>query len=263
MFSDYSKEPEFDFEFLNDFAKGDETGLVRLYNLYFISLLKCGLRIISDRFAVENIVQDAFLKAWSFRDRLNSSLHAFRFMRMNVKWACYDYSKQPENRWLEYSEYMDYSAFGYLPDFDLEEPVCQDQEMLKSIYEIMPYLPVNRQTILELYFKYGFSYKQIAKRYGSSVASISNELHEGLAYLKKIIHTKKQITPASTPVPSAKHPADEHLTGETLQLFKLRYENKLPFEVIAAKMNLPQPYVQQQYVAAHAKLKQLKVNRRP
>lgn len=245
------------------FNQGSEIGLSELYNLYYTSLVRYGLRILQDHFAVENIVQDAFLKAWSFRERLTSGRHAYCFMRMNVKWACYDYYKQPENHWFEYSEYMDYSALDYLPDFDLEEPVCQDEEMLKSIYEIMPYLPVNRQTILELYFKYGFSYKHIAKRYSSSVAAVSNELREGLAYLKKIIHTKKQITPASIPAPSAKHPADEHLTGETLQLFKLRYENKLPFDVIAAKMNLPQPYVQQQYVAAHAKLKQLKVNRRP
>lgn len=244
------------------FNQGSEIGLSGLYNLYYAPLIRYGLRIILDHFVIENIIQDAFLKAWRFRERFTGGRHIYCFIRLNIKWACYDYYRRPEKRWLEYSEYVDYSAFGYLPDFDLEEPVCQDEEMLKSIYEIMPYLPVNRQTILELYFKYGFSYKQIAKRYGSSVASISNELHEGLAYLKKIIHAKKQITPASTPVPSAKHSADEHLTGEKLQLFKLRYENKLPFDVIAAKMNLPQPYVQQQYAAAHAKLKQLKVNRR-
>jgi hypothetical protein len=36
-------------------------------------------------------VQDAFLKAWTFRQRLTCPLHAYRFMRMNITWDCYDH----------------------------------------------------------------------------------------------------------------------------------------------------------------------------
>jgi hypothetical protein len=49
----------------------------------------------------------------------------------------------------------------------------------------------------------------------------------------------------------------EILDGELLQVFRLRYEMKLGFDVIAAKMNLPQAYVQQQYVAAHIRIQQM------
>jgi RNA polymerase sigma factor (sigma-70 family) len=252
---------EADPQFLNDFAQGDETGLSRLYNLYSSPLIKCGLRIVHDHFAVENIVNDAFLKAWSFRQSLTSSMHAYRFMRMNVKWDCYDYYRRPENRQVVYPDRDDYPDTAILPYNDEESSCWRDEEMLQSIYNIIPYLPPNRQTILQLYFKYGFSYKQIAKRYGSSVQAITNEIHEGLAYLKKVIHAKKQLT-APAPTPLVIGNVEECLTGEMLVLFKLRFESKLSFESIAAKMNLPQPYVQQQYVAAHAKLNGLKTSRR-
>jgi RNA polymerase sigma factor (sigma-70 family) len=260
--SNTPRETEFDPEFLHDFADGNEVGLSRLYTLYHSPLIKYGLRIVQDYFAVENIVQDAFLKAWTFRHRLNSYMHAYRFMRMNVKWDCYDYYKKPEYRLVVYSEYETYpDAENHLQAADQKGDICRDEEMLKSIYKIIPYLPPNRQTILKLYFKYGFSYKQIAKRYGSNIQSITKEIYESLGYLKNVIHAKRQITVSPSAILVRKG-AEECLSGEMLQLFKLRYEGKLPFDVIANKMNLSQAYVQQQYVIAHRKLNELKVNRR-
>jgi DNA-directed RNA polymerase specialized sigma subunit len=179
---------------------------------------------------------------------------------MNVKWDCYDYYKRPENRQVVYSDRDDYPDTGFSLVDEAEAPYCRDEEMLQSIYNIIPYLPQNRQTILQLYFKHGFSYKQIAKRYGSSVHAITTEINDGLTYLKKVIHAKKQLT---TPIPISltKKDAGECLTGEMLQIFKLRYESKMSFEAISDKMSLSQPYVQQQYVAAHAKLNRLKATR--
>lgn len=155
---------------------------------------------------------------------------------MNTKWACYDYCRQPGFRQVIYVDHHTYPDVSFLPGSEEAGPVCNEEALLKSIYDVMPYLPMNKQTILQLYFKYGFSYKQIAKRYGANIQTISNDLHEALAYLKKVIHAKKQITkPISLPVVIAKYRVEEYLTGEMLQLFKLRYENKLPFDVIAAK----------------------------
>jgi RNA polymerase sigma factor (sigma-70 family) len=245
------------------YKNGEEGGFAQLYRMMFNSLLRFGMRILPNEFAVTTIVQDALLKAWDFRERMTCLQHTFRFLCMNVKWACYDYYRQPGFRQVIYLGHDSYPDVSFLPGSEEAEPVCNEEALLKSIYDVMPYLPMNKQTILQLYFKYGFSYKQIAKRYGANIQTISNNLHEALTYLKKVIHTKKQITkPVSLPVANAKYQAEEYFTGEMLQLFKLRYENKLPFDVIAAKMNLPQPYVQQQYAAAHAKLQQLKIPRR-
>lgn len=65
--SSYSSEAQFDLEFLNEFTQGSDAGFRYLYNLYYYPLLKCSMNILQDRFAVENIVHDVFLKAWLFR----------------------------------------------------------------------------------------------------------------------------------------------------------------------------------------------------
>jgi RNA polymerase sigma factor (sigma-70 family) len=242
------------------YKNGDEEGFAQLYHIMFNSLLRYGMRILPNEFAVTTIVQDALLKAWNFRQRMTCLQHTFRFMCMNVKWACYDYYRQPGTRQVIYLGHDTYPDVSFLPGSEEVEPVYNEEALLKSIYDVMPYLPMNKQTILQLYFKYGFSYKQIAKRYGSNIQTISNNVHEALVYLKKVIYAKKKLTkPISLPAANAKYRAEEYFAGEMLQIFKLRYESKLPFDVIAAKMNLPQPYVQQQYAAAHAKLQQLKI----
>ena len=246
------------------YKNGEEEGFTQLYRMMFNSLIRYGMRILPNEFAVTTIVQDALLKAWNFREKMTCLQHTFRFMCMNVKWACYDYYKQPGIRQVIYLEHNDYPDVSLLPGLEEAEPVSNAETLLKSIYDVIPYLPLNKQTILQLYFKYGFSYKQIAKRYGTNIQTISNDVHEALAYLKKVIHAKKQITkPVSLPVVNKKYRAEEYFTGEMLRLFKMRYESKLSFDVIAARMNLPQPYVQQQYAAAHAKLQQLKITCRP
>lgn len=246
------------------YKNGEEGGFTQVYHMMFNSLFRYGMRILPNEFAVTTIVQDALLKAWDFRQKMTCLQHTFRFMCMNVKWACYDHYRQPGTRQVIYLGHDTYPDMSFLPGSEEVEPVYNEEMLLKSIYDVMPYLPMNKQTILQLYFKYGFSYKQIARRYGSNIQTISNNVHEALAYLKKVIHAKKQLTkPTSRPVANAKYRAEEYFAGEMLQLFKLRYENKLPFDVIAAKMNLPQTYVQQQYAAAHVKLQQLKITRRP
>jgi RNA polymerase sigma factor (sigma-70 family) len=246
------------------YKNGEEEGFAQLYRMMFTSLLRYGMRILPNEFAVTTIVQDALLKAWDYRERMTCLQHTFRFMCMNIKWACYDYYRQPGFRRVIYVAHDTYPDVSFVPGSEDVEPIYNDEALLKSIYDVMPYLPMTKQTILLLYFKYGFSYKQIAKRYGANVQTISNDVYEALAYLKKVIHAKKQLTkPISRPLRKDKCRAEECLTGEMLQLFKLRYEKRLPFDVIAAKMNLPQPYVQQQYVAAHAKLQQLKIDCRP
>lgn len=242
------------------FINGEEVGLTYLYGQLYKRLLSHGLRIVADEFVVNSSIQEAFLKAWNFRERLTSVLHTYRFIRLNVTWKCYNYYREPAYKlyrniiftdnidWYGHSSFSDYEDNEYVP--------YPAEEMLQAIYQVLPYLPPNRQTILTLYFKYGFSYKQIAKRFATSNQAVSLELQKGLEHLKKIIHSKKKL---DKPVVTIRNPLpyEEILDGELLELFKFRYEMKLSFQAIAARMNLSQAYVQQQYVTAHIKMQQM------
>ena len=241
------------------FAAGDEAGLNYLYSLLHKKLLYHGRGIVSDEFVVNSAIQEAFLKAWNFRDRLSSVLHTYRFLRLNVTWKCYAYYHKPDyqrNR-IVYIGSMDSYADTFYQHDDTGQTSVLTEERLQNIYNVLPYLPTNRKTIFTLYFKYGLSAKQIAKRYASSSQGISNELQKGVEQLRKIIHAQKKLNiPISVKRRVTHYP--ELLEGELLQLFKLRSENKLSFEAIAEQLNLPLTYVHQQYITAHRLLNQMR-----
>lgn len=241
------------------FIQGDESGLARLYDVLYKPLLKHGSKIVSDEFVVNSAIQEAFLKAWNFRHRLTSVLHTYRFLRLNVTWRCYDYyNNHDRHLHIVYSNNIDSYPDVFYQAEDAEQILALTEERLQSIYNVLPYLPPNRKTIFTLYFKYGLSHKQLARRFGSSSQAINHELLQGIEQLKKIIHTKKKLEQRSTILNNTTTCYPECLQGELLQLFKLRYENKWSFETIAGQMNLSVPYVQQQYIAAHRLLNQMR-----
>ncbi len=61
------------------FKGGDEKGLAYIYAQLNKPLFKHGLRIVDNEFAVDTIVQEAFLKAWAYRERMTSLFHTYRF----------------------------------------------------------------------------------------------------------------------------------------------------------------------------------------
>jgi DNA-directed RNA polymerase specialized sigma24 family protein len=111
---------------------------------------------------------------------------------------------------------------------------------------------------MTLYFRYGYSYKRIARRFGTSNHAISVEVQKSLESLKKIVHAQKNLTVKTTaPTKNTRLVNIENMKAEMQHIFKLRYEQKHSFAAIAERMNVPQGYVQQQYVIAHRRLRQL------
>lgn len=247
-------------EFLR-FSNGDESGLTYFYQQFQRPLLRHGQTITTDEFVIQSSIQEAFLKAWNLRHRLTSIGHTYRFIRLNVTWKCYEYYRKPGNQFYKRIILTDFIEGAWLPshwqEWDEQEHAAWkiNEERLQSIYKAMPYLPADRQTILTLYYRYGLSYKQIAKRFSTGNQTIYLELQKGIEFLKKVIHREQPRKLSVTPTDSSPYP--ERLHGEMLQLFRLRYEQKLGFDAIASQMNLSVAYVQQQYLAAHRFLKTL------
>ena len=242
------------------FKEGDETALNYMYGRYYRPLFHHGRRIVEDEFAASCIVQEAFLKSWQFRERMESMRHIYCFIRQDVNWKCFAYLSNPSNRFHRnlvgdgaVEKYSDYFFDGEAEDVNLF-----DEEKLKVIEEALPYLPANRQTIMTLYFKNGLSYKKIARRFGTSNQAISIEVQKSLESLRKIVHAQKKLNTKTIVKPGEPHERyTENMDAEMQMIFKLRYEQKHSFATIAAKMNITQGYVQQQYVIAHRKLREL------
>jgi len=236
------------------FRNGDEKAFEYVYTRYYGPLSHHGRQIIRDEFAVNCIVNEAFLKGWKWREHMECMRHIYCFIRQEVSWKCYGYLSNSSNRFhrqLVHPEYI-----GNLPDVqgDGEEHGLADKN-LNAIEAALAYLPGNRQTIMKLYFKYGYSYKRIAQRFGTSYNAISLEVQQGLEELRKIVHAQRRLNDRKPEKP-ARRLHTEGMDDETRQIFSMRYVEKLGFAEIAAKLQIPLARVQQQYVLAHRKIKE-------
>ena len=187
-------------------------------------------------------------------------------MRMNVKWRCLSCYKDPNyifHQKLFRSDNFEYHIGGnYLlgEGMDVEEYRHFDEERINEIYKVIPYLPPSRQTIVTLFFKYGLSYKRIANRFLMSNQTVGVEIQKGLEQIRTFLQQKKKkVSPGKSFSDTSQH--SECMPPEMWHIFKCRYEMKMGFEQIATKMNLEIFYVQQQYIEAHQRIRQLKTRR--
>ena len=246
-------------DYYTGFRNGDEKAFEYVYTRYYGPLSHHGRQIIRDEFAVNCIVNEAFLKGWKWREKMESMRHIYCFIRQEVNWKSFAYLSNASNRFHRQlvgdGVVERYSDYFY--DCQAEDANFFDEEKLKVIEEALPYLPANRRTIMTLYFKHGLSYKKIARRFGTSNQTISAEVQKSLESLKKIVQAEKKLNIKTLSKTETGERYCENMEPEMQMIFRLRYEQKHSFATIAQKMNITQGYVQQQYVMAHRKLRQL------
>lgn len=252
------------------FRNGDEKAFEYVYGQYYKPLHRHGYQIIDDEFAVNCIVNEAFLKGWAFRERMENMRHIYCFIRQEVNWKCYAYFKNPSNRFHRMLMHPEYLAnLPGMPGAEEEEHKLADNK-LKAIEEALPYLPGNRQTIMTLYFKYGYSYKRIARRFGTTNQAISLEVQRSLESLRKMVHAQKRLNERKPlpmvhvkkklndrkPMKSLQQLQTKGMDDQTRQVFTMRYVEKQDFSSIAEKLKIPLAQVHQHYVTAHGKIKE-------
>jgi RNA polymerase sigma-70 factor (ECF subfamily) len=259
-----------DDDYYTAFRNGDEKAFEYVYTQYYQPLYRYGRQIVDDEFAANCIVNEAFLKSWKFHKSMESMRHIYCFIRQDVNWKCYAYLRNPSNRFhrtLVHTEYL--ANLPGMPGEEEEEHSLADKK-LKAIEEALPYLPGNRQTIMTLYFKYGYSYKRIAQRFGTSNRAISLEVQRSLESLRKMVHAQKTLNerkPLMLVHAQKKFNARKHLKSsgqlnteamdeQTRQIFTLRYVEKQDFSRIAETMGIPLAQVQQHYIMAHRMIKE-------
>jgi len=178
------------------FREGDQQSLAWLYRRLRPVLLRRALQLLPDEFAVSTAIQDAFLRAWTLRARIESPKHLYCLLRLVVRWGCLDWYKRPENKITRCNEpeALDTVADDSLRILeDSRQAHQQQEEMLHSIQQVLPFLPPGRQNILALHFKQGLSHGQIARRYDKSTTVISRELQKGVEQVRRIIHIQRRF----------------------------------------------------------------------
>jgi len=242
-----------------------------IYKSCYRSTHRYGMWMLNDAFTIDNVVQEAFLKLWNYRESITSLEHASRFLKQQVKWECHAYFRSPVSRFHRRFTYLDAngnddSLLCLGEQLDEEEQDAITMGQLKAINDMMPFVAEGREkNLIKFYYVDGLSYKQIAARYGISITAVVNDLQKGIAKLKAMIVQPQKLF--GTPVVQLRASNAgqriwlydiEGLNKEQSQIYRMRMEFKQEFAVIARSLNLPQAYVQREYVKAWRAVSQQK-----
>lgn len=241
-------------QYLLLFRSGDERALSYFYERTFDNLLYLGRGLVNDEFLVSCILHECYLKVWAHRDKIESLPHAYRFIRLNLRWQLLKQVQKPA-----YQIYRKMTEIDHLEPFLGEKPDVEsyfgggsEGKRWDEIWKAISFLPKQRQLIASLHFRDGHSAREVAKRIGANTMHVSSEIQKAIEELKRM------VTPRTTiPVKQAKqpYPYDHILNSEQAQVFELRQDQKKSFADIASLLGYPQTQVQQHYIKAYQLVK--------
>ncbi|WP_342084828.1 RNA polymerase sigma factor [Dyadobacter sp. OTU695] len=236
------------------FKGGDERAFTGFYEKSFSSLFYIGRGLVNDEFLVSCVLHECYLKVWAHRDKIESLPHAYRFIRLNLRWQLLKHVQKPA-----YQIYRKMTEIDHLESFVGEKPDVEsyfggggEGKRWDEISKAISFLPKQRQLIASLHFKDGHSPREVAQRIGANTLHVASEIQKAVEELKRM------VTPRTTsPVKQAKqpYPYDHILSSEQAQVFELRQDQKKSFADIASILGYPQTQVQQHYIKAYQLVK--------
>lgn len=164
------------------------------------ALLRTALRMTRNKSDAEDLVQEAFLKAYRFFDRFErgTNIRAWLFKIMtNLFINSYrDKAKRPEET--SFDEMEEFSLYSKMTEEGKKDGTNPEKELFDKLYtdevqKVLDRLPEEFRMAVMLNFVEGFSYQEIAEILGIELGTVKSRLHRGRKMLQKGLweHAKK------------------------------------------------------------------------
>ena len=168
-----------DYTLVRRMADGDAAALGELYDRYGSLLFSVGVRILTDRHAAEDLVQDVFLEAWRKAgeyDPNRASVRTWLILRARSR-ALDRVVSAPARRTVSMEDVT--IPEPHAPSAGLDGKVDADR-VQGALYD----LSFEQRQVLELTFFQGLSSGDIARQVGVPVGTVKSRLRAGLAGMR-------------------------------------------------------------------------------
>ncbi|MGQ1911379.1 RNA polymerase sigma-70 factor [Marinifilum sp. RC60d5] len=164
---------------IDKFRSGKESAFKNLYDKYFDALFLFGLKFIPNSEAVEDLVQESFIKLWERRKSFYHEATLKAFLYKSVRNACLNYiDHQKVTQKYEKNADTDVSSNDYFLNNVIEE------EVNRMIAETFQKLPESARKIYLLSLK-GLKNAEIAEDLNISVNTVKTQKQRANKFLKE------------------------------------------------------------------------------
>lgn len=164
------------------FQQGEEKGFTYFFNLLYPSLVYYAFRILKDRQAAEDVVEDAFIKIWERHSTFTNSQAIKPWLYTVARNMCLDrLRKEKSSR--RYKEAMSFQGKNSFQESSLNDII--HAEIINEIHSTINSLPTECRKIFQMIYIQGKTVREIADELQLSISTIKNQKARGLSILRK------------------------------------------------------------------------------
>lgn len=164
-------------DMLNRCKQGDRFAQMQLYNLYYKAMYNSALRIVKNTFEAEDLMQEAFLKAFEELDQLND-------LGMFSSWLKRIVVNKSINSLKQQNTYQ-----GFVDALE-PETASEPYDLPYTVAEVkkaMSKLPDGSRLVLSLYLFEGYDHEEIGEILSISSSTSRSQYNRGRNKLKQLL----------------------------------------------------------------------------
>ena len=163
---------------------------MQLYNQYCDGMLIVALRFVKDTMEAEDIVQEAFIKAFAKLDQYRAEVSFGAWLKRIVVNRCIDVLKSKRQRLIELEDHhLNVVDADYESEWLVDDEISID-EVKKAIEE----LPEKYKYVVMLYLVEGYDHQEISEILNISEVASRTQLSRGKQKLQTALKSKKNGT---------------------------------------------------------------------
>ena len=172
---------------------GDLEALGELYERYKTTVYRTALAITRDGRAAEDILQEAFLRVYTYADRIDETLPLGPWLyRVTVNLA-YSWTSRVKRWWYVLQDTLDRWAS---PAQWHPEALTEEQEWRQALQQAIDALPPRHRVVITLYYLQGLDLKEIAQVVGVPEGTVKSRLHYARESLRKaVLDRERRLVP--------------------------------------------------------------------
>lgn len=170
---------------IDDCKKGNTHAQFEIYQLYYKAMYNTCLRMLNDTCEAEDVMQDAFLQAFSNIDKYKGEVSFGAWLKKIVVNKSLDYLRKKKIDTYEINEQV--VGFTDENDMDNTEDVNKKVEEIKKA---ISKLPDKYRTLITLYLLEGYDQKEISQLLNISYESVRTGYSRAKKKLQELLKNK-------------------------------------------------------------------------
>ncbi len=158
-----------------------------IFNSYYEALCIHAYKLVKDKDAAEDIVQDVFTKVWIRRDEITINTSVKSYLYRSTTNTALNYLERNKRTTTEAEDVLE----GFVGNLPNPETQAMNNELENSIQEAIEALPPKCRVVFTLSREEGYKYHEIAKELDISIKTVENQMRIALERIRG--HIKKFV----------------------------------------------------------------------